>query len=414
MNIPGATGSSYSRTGSGTGVFQYRLTVAQVGNIGVSSCEVASAPIMVTVIPTPTPGVTIAAVGSDSSCAGVAVNLTATPDSGGASPLYQWMVNGADVGSGGPTYSTATLNDGDVISCVMTSDAVCVLNPVVTSNTLSITVTPIPTTSVSIAGSANSICQDSTVVFTATPVNGGVAPAYQWAVNGVGVGGVVTGGGSGGGVSGDKTAVFSDAQLEDGDVVTCTMTSSLGCAQPVGSAPITMVVYPLPVIQLTPDTVIAGGHGLQLSPFIGGTIDSVRWSPATGLDNPGIPDPVAVPVGSTTYTLTVVTDKGCVARASEVVGVYYQLAMPGAFTPNGDGRNDVFRVPPGIPVQVHLLAVYNRDGLCVYSAGGAAAGWDGKFGGHLQPAGQYVWVLDYVNPLTKRDEAAKGTVMLVR
>jgi gliding motility-associated-like protein len=119
-------------------------------------------------------------------------------------------------------------------------------------------------------------------------------------------------------------------------------------------------------------------------------------------------------VGSTTYTLTVVTDKGCVARASEVVGVYYQLAMPGAFTPNGDGRNDVFRVPPGVPVLVHLLAVYNRDGLCVYSAGGAAAGWDGKFGGHLQPAGQYVWVLDYVNPLTKRDEAAKGTVMLVR
>jgi hypothetical protein len=50
----------------------------------------------------------------------------------------------------------------------------------------------------------------------------------------------------------------------------------------------------------------------------------------------------------------------------------------------------------------------------MYSGEGAGAEWDGSFNGRQQPAGVYVWVLEYGNPLTKRTEMAKGTVMLVR
>jgi gliding motility-associated-like protein len=74
----------------------------------------------------------------------------------------------------------------------------------------------------------------------------------------------------------------------------------------------------------------------------------------------------------------------------------------------------VFRVPPSVPVMVYRLAVYDRHGACVYSGEGAGAAWDGSFNGHTQPAGVYVWYLEYENPLTNRRQMAKGTVVLVR
>jgi gliding motility-associated-like protein len=399
-DVAGATTTLYGRPPSGAGSYEYRLAVAQAGNIGLSSCAVASVPILVNVIAVPSPAVTIAA-SMDSSCAGAPVSFTATPDSGGASPLYQWAVNGAGVGSGGAVYTTSGLTSSDVVSCTMTSDAACVLTPWAVSNNVSVVVSPIPVSSVVIAGSANGICQDSAVIFTATPFNGGVAPVYQWTVNGSDVG--------------TDTAVFLDRGLNNGDVVSCVMTASLTCSSSVtATQPITMVVNPLPVISLTPDTVIAGGQSLTLNPSFTGDISAYQWSPATGLDNPGSPDPLATPFGTTAYQLTVVSANGCKASATEVVGVFYQLAMPGAFTPNGDGRNDLFRVPPSVPVTIRRLAVYNREGALVFATANVSVGWDGSWNGHPQPAGVYAWELVYENPLTKQIESAKGTVMLVR
>ena len=398
--IPGATSLSYLRQPSGTGVYEYRLTVAQAGNIGISSCEVASSPITVSVVPIPLPAVAITA-SADSSCAGASVTFTAIPDSGGSSPVYQWMVNGVNSGTGSPTYTTSSLTSNDVVNCTMTSDATCVLTSVVVSNDLSLVVTAIPVTGVSVASSASSICQDSVVVFTATPSNGGGNPAYQWTVNGV--------------ATGPPAPVFSDSMLNNGDVVNCTMTGSLDCSLPVTSSqPVTMTIYPLPAIVLPADTVIAGGQSLRLNPVITGTISSYQWSPAAGLDNAAVADPVATPEGTMAYSLTVVSSDGCKASAAEIVGVFYSVQMPGAFTPNGDGRNDLFRVPPLIPITIRQLAVYNRQGLMVFSTSNVSVGWNGAYNGHPQPAGVYVWELVYDNPLTKKTESAKGAVVLVR
>lgn len=401
-NIPGATGLAYDRLPT-PGSDLYRMTVAEASNAGIPSCSVASLPVLVRDISVPSPAVVIHS--TPYVCAGNEVVFTASSVDGGAAPLYQWKLNGGNVSAGmGPGDSVYTISapvSTDIVSCVMTSNAECVINPVIFSNTLSVPVIPIPVTGVDIAASAGNVCADSLVSFTATPVNGGTTPFYQWMVNGTVV---------------DTTGpAYATRLLQDGDMVSCTMTGGLNCSPPV-TAPevIKMTVYPLPTILLTPDTIIGGGTSIRLAPVLSGDITQYQWSPVVGLDDPTIAGPLAGPVSTTTYQLEVVTEEGCRATGLEKIQVYYDVEMPGAFTPNGDGHNDVFRVPPSIPVNVHRLAVYNRQGAMVFATVNVSKGWDGSLGGKMQPPGVYVWVIEYDNPLTKRVEMKKGTVVLIR
>lgn len=283
---------------------------------------------------------------------------------------------------------------------MMTSNAACVINPVAVSNTLGMTVTPIVNSSVTIGASATIICQDSLVLFKATPTNGGAAPAYQWMVNGQ--------------PAGANAAVYSSPDLNDGDVVSVVMLGSLYCSIPETSNAFTMTVYPLPVIVMPPDTVIAAGSSIVLDPLIMGQIVSYQWSPLTWLDRPDVAAPLASPITTTTYQLKVTTGNGCTATGKETIGVFYELLMPTAFTPNGDGRNDVFRVPPSVPVTIIRFSIYNRWGQQVFSTSNSGEGWDGRMGNKPQPTGAYVWMMEYYNPLTKKPEKKAGTVMLVR
>jgi gliding motility-associated-like protein len=88
--------------------------------------------------------------------------------------------------------------------------------------------------------------------------------------------------------------------------------------------------------------------------------------------------------------------------------------FPNAFTPNGDGKNDLFR-PAQITFTSFRLYVYNRFGEVICITEDASKGWDGTFKGELCPAGVYTWIATFEvpeQPGVKRTE--KGTVMVVR
>ena len=87
-----------------------------------------------------TPTVTIDA-SQTSICQGTSVTFTATPVNGGTTPSYQWKVNGNNVGTNNPTYTTTTLANGSTVSCVMVSNAACASPTNVTSNTITMNVT---------------------------------------------------------------------------------------------------------------------------------------------------------------------------------------------------------------------------------------------------------------------------------
>ncbi|HMU10816.1 MAG TPA: gliding motility-associated C-terminal domain-containing protein, partial [Ferruginibacter sp.] len=146
----------------------------------------------------------------------------------------------------------------------------------------------------------------------------------------------------------------------------------------------------------------------------GGT--NYSWTPITWLDNPNISNPVSRPQNNIEYVVRVTNDIGCFGTDSILVKVYKVspgLFVPNAFTPNGDGNNDIFR-PVAIGMKsVDVFQVYNRWGQMLYAGTGNGAGWDGKFGGRPQEAATYVWYaegVDYLNNKIKK----KGTVILIR
>jgi hypothetical protein len=93
-----------------------------------------------------TPAVSIAlTAGTNPSASGASVTFTATPTNGGTTPAYQWKVNGSNVGTNSATYTTTTLTNGQIVSCVMTSNASCASPATATSNSITMTITGVIT-----------------------------------------------------------------------------------------------------------------------------------------------------------------------------------------------------------------------------------------------------------------------------
>ena len=338
---------------------------------------------------------------ADTACAGSTITFSATSLNGGVSPFYQWQVNGVNAGTDTSIYETGYLSNGDQVACLITSNESCISNAPVLSNILSPVIIPNSSSSVSISAAKNNICSGDTVFFTATSVGGGIAPSYQWQINGNNTG---TGG----------SVLFSNA-LANGDVISCMLQSSVACSPPAESADsITVIVRPTPTLTMENDTTIARGHSIDLSPSVTGDISSYEWTPSTGLDNSSVPDPIASPLASTTYQLKIVDEDGCVNSGKITITVFDPLWMPNAFTPNGDGKNDIFRVPPSIDISLFSFSIYNRWGQRVFYTTNPGEGWNGTINGQPQPTGVYIWEIGYEDQATNKRAIAKGSVILIR
>lgn len=91
------------------------------------------------------PAIIISASPSAIIAAGTSVTFSTTIDAGGTSPIFQWKKNGNNVGTNLPTYIDNTLMNGDIISCSLTSDVICITGNAATSNYLTISITTLST-----------------------------------------------------------------------------------------------------------------------------------------------------------------------------------------------------------------------------------------------------------------------------
>lgn len=160
------------------------------------------------------------------------------------------------------------------------------------------------------------------------------------------------------------------------------------------------------------DVVAAEGQPVQMQ--AGGGI-LYQWTPTTGLSNPTIANPIATLGQTTTYTVTAYTAQGCSSSDQVTVFVYKgpDIYVPNAFSPNGDGRNDVFRaIPVGI-TQFESLSVFNRYGQKIFFTSNASFGWDGTWQNKKQGQGTYVWMVSGID-FRGQQIFKKGTVLLIR
>lgn len=349
------------------------------------------------------PAVSITAA-SDSICQGSIGTFTALATNSGNIPSYQWQVNGVNAGTDSTGFSSNSLRDGDIITCIITTDPSfpCVSSSTANSNPIVIHVSTLTAPSIQINASGNDICQGSIITFTATVKNAGNSPSYQWHINGIN--------------AGTDSAVFSNDSLSDNDHISCVLSGvTTGCqSAPVTSNIIIISVKDSPIVSVAPiDTLVLSGSQVQLIATIMGAIVSYTWTPAGNLVNPLSLTPLTIPlISNSSFSIAVTGANGCTAANTAIVSVFRELLMPSAFTPNNDGVNDVFRIPPNVLLTLIDFSVYNRWGEKVFSTGNISKGWDGKVAGVAADAGTFVYTINGVSKGKKI--FLKGTVELIR
>ncbi|MGZ3839846.1 MAG: T9SS type B sorting domain-containing protein [Flavisolibacter sp.] len=151
-----------------------------------------------------------------------------------------------------------------------------------------------------------------------------------------------------------------------------------------------------------------------------GHIVAHQWSfgdgGSSGLESPS--HIYAQPYNSTPFSVryTVTDSLGCTSAVQKIITVYSScyLAVPNAFTPNNDGKNDFLRVLNAIKAEKLEFRIFNRWGQLVFHTNNWKQGWDGTVGGVPQGSGVYVWFLTYTHRDTKEVRTMKGTATLIR
>ena len=178
---------------------------------------------------------------------------------------------------------------------------------------------------------------------------------------------------------------------------------------------VTVIVSPL--VDVTPviDTLLRG-ESVQILATENPSYQ-YAWSPPLWLNATDISNPVSTPEASITYTLVVTDANGCVAERNVTLVVLTvcdepYVFVPTGFTPNGDGKNDTFKVI-GNNLEEVYVAVYNRWGEKIFESFDPNDAWDGTYKGKLLPPDAYGFYVK-VRCFGGLEFFKKGNVTLLR
>ncbi len=163
-------------------------------------------------------------------------------------------------------------------------------------------------------------------------------------------------------------------------------------------------VGPNPLLEIGPDITASTGSTVTLSPQTqNGPIVSWSWSPSTNLSCSNCPNPTVTVANNQSYVLSVTNSYGCVVQDTVDLFTFCkgsQVFVPNAFTPDGDGLNDVLMIR-GIGVQIKSFRVFNGWGVLIFekqnfNPNEPRYGWDGKVRGVPATPDVYVYTAEVV------------------
>jgi gliding motility-associated-like protein len=191
----------------------------------------------------------------------------------------------------------------------------------------------------------------------------------------------------------DGASSFYTTQLDAGQHPVWVVASNANCGRI--SDTIVITTYQSPTVQASPDTIIIEGTAANL--YASGA-DFYSWTPAADLSCDICPTTNANPLETTTYTVIGESIDGC--RAVDTVYVEVKadaeqvLFIPNVITPNGDGKNDSWRIENIQLFPRNKVQIVNRWGDLVYKSEFYNNNFDGSYSGGLLPSGTYYYILD--------------------
>jgi gliding motility-associated-like protein len=166
--------------------------------------------------------------------------------------------------------------------------------------------------------------------------------------------------------------------------------------------------YPLPVINLVDTVLLYSGSSINL--HAGGGYMEYLWST-------GSADSI-IPVSTQGDYWAKVKDIHCCINSDTTFVKVFEYFIPNAFSPNGDGVNDVFRVTGLYKNITFRMTIYDRWGTEVFESDNIDVGWNGIVNGQYCPPDSYVWIVQIKflgqDIITQGDVKFKGTVTVVR
>ena len=281
------------------------------------------------------------------------------------------------MGTDTAVYSDNTLTNNDQISCTLISSDYCITTTQATSNRITMTIGPALIGVLSLDKNPV-LCTNNNRMLDA-----GNFASYLW----------------NDGSSSETKAVTDTGQYR------VTVTDKNGC---IASDSVYIKTFAAAPAHFIPsDTTLCTDESLTIHAKSG--FVSYTWS-----DNSSGPTIVIKQAG--TYDLEVTDENNCTGK--ETMQVVSKKCAPGfhipsAFTPNTDGRNDLFRPLLYGDIQTYKFSIYNRLGQLVFESSEILKGWDGKMNGVPQNANTFVWICNY-QLSGEPPKSEKGTVVLVR